>query len=65
MSRGKNIRGWASVFCEEAATGTCTGAGALCALPKTEINSESARIHPNILIQPPKVCLLANNLFRI
>src|SRR5208283_2428493 len=52
MSRGKNIRGWASASCELLA------AGALCALPQTGIDKRNARIHTNVFIRPPKVCLL-------
>src|SRR5580658_2825451 len=51
MSLGKNVRGWGFVSCESLA------GAAVCALPTTEINRGTARIHANVFIQPPEFCV--------
>src|SRR5271163_4169489 len=48
ISLGKNIRGCGFASCEALA------GAAVCALPTTEINRGTTRIHANVFIQPPK-----------
>src|SRR5271157_3064105 len=52
VSRGKNIRGWASASC-----GGVLASGALWARLKTGIDTENARIHTNVFIHPPEFCI--------
>jgi hypothetical protein len=63
MSRGKNIRSWLESAVELLAE--LLAGGDVCALPRTAMSTETARIHANFFIRPPELSLSEIVAFKI